>query len=269
MRQSVLASVLEVAASNLRNTDDVRLFEIGFAYLPKPQVSQEPRVAADEPRRLAIVMTGNRSQEFWSDGGAKDKQPLDFFDLKGVDRSPGGGFAPEQSDVSPGKGRVPASRQIREPCSASRWREPPVDRRVRPTASEGRAKPTVSASDTVLVAEFDVEAMQTGDADPLQLHAGAALPGRLARHRRRRGRSDSRRAHRSEIRRRRRPACAACACSISIAATRFRPAPRAWRTRCRIRPTTARWPTRRSTRRHKKIEDRLKQVLKAAIRGKE
>ena len=35
-----------------------------------------------EPRRLAIVMTGNRNQEHWNDAGAKDKQPLDFFAIK-------------------------------------------------------------------------------------------------------------------------------------------------------------------------------------------
>ncbi|HZZ77859.1 MAG TPA: phenylalanine--tRNA ligase subunit beta [Gemmataceae bacterium] len=79
MRQSVLASVLDIAESNLRNTDDVRLFEIGFAYLPKAG-SELPT----EPRRLAIVMTGHRGQEFWSDAGAVTKQPLDFFELKGV-----------------------------------------------------------------------------------------------------------------------------------------------------------------------------------------
>jgi phenylalanyl-tRNA synthetase beta chain len=78
MRQSVLASVLEIAESNLRNTDDVRLFEIGFTYAPagKP--------LPGEPRRLAIVMTGLRSHEHWQDGGAKDKSPLDFFELKGL-----------------------------------------------------------------------------------------------------------------------------------------------------------------------------------------
>lgn len=78
MRQSVLASVLEIAESNLRNTDYVRLFEIGFAYVPKGNA------LPDEPRRLAIVMTGNRAQEFWTDGGSKEKSPLDFFELKGV-----------------------------------------------------------------------------------------------------------------------------------------------------------------------------------------
>src|ERR1019366_3806244 len=83
MRQSVLASVLEIAESNLRNTDDVRLFEIGFVYIPQRAGSVSDGLP-DEPRRLAIVMTGHRGQEFWSDGGAKEKPPLDFFELKGV-----------------------------------------------------------------------------------------------------------------------------------------------------------------------------------------
>jgi phenylalanyl-tRNA synthetase beta chain len=83
MRQSVLASVLEIAESNLRHTDDVRLFEIGFAYVPKRAGSVSDGLP-NEPRRLAIVMTGHRGQEFWNDGGTKDKQSLDFFELKGV-----------------------------------------------------------------------------------------------------------------------------------------------------------------------------------------
>jgi phenylalanyl-tRNA synthetase beta chain len=29
-------------------------------------------------------MSGNRRQEDWQDGGSKDKQPLDFFELKGI-----------------------------------------------------------------------------------------------------------------------------------------------------------------------------------------
>ena len=78
MRQSVLASVLEIAESNLRNTEDVRLFEIGFVYLGK-----DSQTLPDELRKLAIVIAGNRTQEFWG-GGTKDKDPLDFFDLKGV-----------------------------------------------------------------------------------------------------------------------------------------------------------------------------------------
>ena len=74
MRRSVLASVLEVAAANLRHTEEVRLFEIGCVYLPRP-VS-----VPNEPRRLAIVLTGRgRSNPGWS-----RPRPLDFFDLKGI-----------------------------------------------------------------------------------------------------------------------------------------------------------------------------------------
>ena len=81
MRHSVLAGVLDVAAANLRNTDDVRLFELGPVYLPRPG-----EALPDEPRRLAIVLTGKRRLEFWADSGTGEsgKAPLDFFDLKGV-----------------------------------------------------------------------------------------------------------------------------------------------------------------------------------------
>lgn len=77
MRRSVLASVLESAASNLRHVNGLRLFEIGFVYLPRPG-----QKLPDEPRRLAFVMTGPRDVEFW-DSTAKPAL-LDFFDLKGI-----------------------------------------------------------------------------------------------------------------------------------------------------------------------------------------
>jgi phenylalanyl-tRNA synthetase beta chain len=78
MRHSVLASVLEVAAANLKHTADVRLFEIGCVYL----VTDDQRLP-DEPRRLALVLTGRRWPEFWGDAGAA-APALDFFDLKGI-----------------------------------------------------------------------------------------------------------------------------------------------------------------------------------------
>src|SRR5439155_1763787 len=55
MRHSVLGGVLEVAVANLRHTDDVRLFEIGSVYL-----SKEGQKLPDEPRRLALLLTGRR-----------------------------------------------------------------------------------------------------------------------------------------------------------------------------------------------------------------
>ena len=78
MRHSVLASVLEVAANNLRHTEGVRLFEIGRVYLP-----HAGEKLPDEPRRLALFLTGSRRPEFWEDGAQADGA-LDFFDLKGV-----------------------------------------------------------------------------------------------------------------------------------------------------------------------------------------
>src|SRR5262249_37323655 len=78
MRHSVLTGVLEVAAANLRHTDDVRLFEVGSVYLPRPDAK-----LPDEPRRLGVLLCGKSRQEFW---GQPDKGPaaaLDFFDLKG------------------------------------------------------------------------------------------------------------------------------------------------------------------------------------------
>jgi phenylalanyl-tRNA synthetase beta chain len=82
MRHSVLAGVLEVVAENLKHTADVRVFELGPVYLPRPGEK-----LPDEPRRLAVVMTGRRREEFWGDSAGGEKvanQPLDFFDLKGV-----------------------------------------------------------------------------------------------------------------------------------------------------------------------------------------
>jgi phenylalanyl-tRNA synthetase beta chain len=78
LRHSVLAAVLEAAASNLRHTEDVRLFEIGPVYLPRAGEK-----LPDEPRRLALVLTGRRAPEFWAEAGAKRRE-LDFFDVKGV-----------------------------------------------------------------------------------------------------------------------------------------------------------------------------------------
>src|SRR5207253_7762447 len=79
MRQMVLSGVLEAAAANLRHADDVRLFEIGPVYLPREKLP-------DEPRRLALCLTGKRRSEFWEDSArqAVPPEPLDFFDLKGI-----------------------------------------------------------------------------------------------------------------------------------------------------------------------------------------
>jgi phenylalanyl-tRNA synthetase beta chain len=79
MRHSVLAGVLDVAAANLRHTDDIRLFEVGAVYLPRAGAK-----LPDEPGRLALVLTGRRTPDYWADAAGGQKAELDFFDLKGV-----------------------------------------------------------------------------------------------------------------------------------------------------------------------------------------
>jgi phenylalanyl-tRNA synthetase beta chain len=81
MRQTVLAGVLEITAANLRHTDDVRVSEIGPVFL-----THAGQKLPDEPRRLALVLTGKRRQEFWLDSSEQQpaNPPLEFFHLKGI-----------------------------------------------------------------------------------------------------------------------------------------------------------------------------------------
>ena len=76
MRHTLLPNLLDVTAQNLRHHERVVLFEINKVYL-----ASEDGPLPDEPRRLAIVMTGPREPESWKGG---DRTLLDFYDLKGV-----------------------------------------------------------------------------------------------------------------------------------------------------------------------------------------
>jgi phenylalanyl-tRNA synthetase beta chain len=78
MRHSILPGMLEVLKRNLDHTEDVRLFEIGSVYLPRPG-----QKLPDEPRRVALMLCGRRVPESWAEPGAA-RPALDFFDLKGV-----------------------------------------------------------------------------------------------------------------------------------------------------------------------------------------
>ena len=79
MRKSLLTSLLEAGAENLKHAHTVRLFEIGSVYLPQPG-ERLPR----EPRRLAILLSGRRRADAWDDSQGQSPAQLDFFDLKGV-----------------------------------------------------------------------------------------------------------------------------------------------------------------------------------------
>lgn len=106
LRQTLLANMLDIAASNLRFTNRVALYEIGSVFLTRrPGEHERGDLAEDEglplplePRHLALIVSGPRAEKSWQ---AADTTPMDFFDLKGVVEDlieglhiPGASFAP-------------------------------------------------------------------------------------------------------------------------------------------------------------------------------
>jgi phenylalanyl-tRNA synthetase beta chain len=80
MRHAVLSGVLEVAQANLRHTEEVRLFQVGPVFLPRAGEK-----LPDEPRRLALFLYSRRQPEFWGESGNGPGQVFgDFFDIKAV-----------------------------------------------------------------------------------------------------------------------------------------------------------------------------------------
>ena len=150
MRQSVLASVLDVAAANLRHTDDVRLFEIGRVYLPRPDAK-----LPDEPRRLALVLCGRRQPEFWGDAGQGAGRRSTSSTSRASSRRWPATCTCRRRDVPPVVGRRICTRARRR-----NWWRP-----ARPIGYFGELHPkTAEAFDLagrqVLVGEFDLEALQ-------------------------------------------------------------------------------------------------------------
>jgi phenylalanyl-tRNA synthetase beta chain len=76
MRQSLLASVLEVVERNARLRDRMAFFEIAPIYLGSEEGS-----LPDELLRLVIILSGRRDLQGWQ---SSDDTNMDFYDLKGV-----------------------------------------------------------------------------------------------------------------------------------------------------------------------------------------
>ena len=74
LRRSLVASVLDTLEKNIRLGESLSFFEIGSVF--EPVKNDLP----NEPRRLAIAMTGLREATAWD---VKNSPPLDFYDLKG------------------------------------------------------------------------------------------------------------------------------------------------------------------------------------------
>ncbi len=85
MRHTLLETMMEAVASNLRHRPYVGLFEIGSVYL-----SSEEGSLPEEPQRLVLGMAGQREPSGWLGGSGRagrvlpDEGTLGFFDLKGI-----------------------------------------------------------------------------------------------------------------------------------------------------------------------------------------
>lgn len=73
LRTTLLPSLSEVLASNLRYRSQIRIFEIGRVYFP--QEGDLPR----ERNTLALALAGGGEKSIWGEG-----EVIDFYDLKGV-----------------------------------------------------------------------------------------------------------------------------------------------------------------------------------------
>lgn len=76
MRQTLLASLLDNARANSRYKTRQLLFEIGHVY-----IKHNEGALPEEPRRLAMLMTGEREPAGWM--GSNAQGMMDYFDLKG------------------------------------------------------------------------------------------------------------------------------------------------------------------------------------------
>src|SRR2546421_1815951 len=84
IRTTLLAGLLQNAGRALKHgAQDVRLYELGRVYLPRPSEthpSGELAWPVDEPRQLGLVAAGHRAPRSW----AAPPDPLDFYELKGA-----------------------------------------------------------------------------------------------------------------------------------------------------------------------------------------
>jgi phenylalanyl-tRNA synthetase beta chain len=93
MRHSLVASALDVMASNARHRERIWLFEISPVFLAK-----EDQVLPDEVRHLVIAITGPREPEAWQ--GA-DTSLVEFYDLKGIVESLLDGMHVSEAEFEP------------------------------------------------------------------------------------------------------------------------------------------------------------------------
>ena len=95
LRKSLLSSMLLVGERNSRISPNLALFEIGQEYHPA-----ENEILPLEPRKLVILLTGERSSPHWQ---SSDRTSRDFYDIKGVVAGLFAGLKIEDIQYQPGK----------------------------------------------------------------------------------------------------------------------------------------------------------------------
>ena len=79
MRRTLLGNLLEVVEHNLKQTNTVKVFELGAVFLPRAG-----QKLPEEQRRLAFVLTGRTTAETWGEGQPETPKRLDFYAAKGI-----------------------------------------------------------------------------------------------------------------------------------------------------------------------------------------
>lgn len=167
MRHTILAGMLECTAANLRHVSGVKAFEIGSIYLPC-----KGQKLPDELLRMGIVMVGPRSESFWTESNSTGTDH-DFFDLKGLIESlvndlhlPGVPFrAAKPAHLHPGKSA-----------------ELVLNGQVIGTFGELHPKVTAAfdlGRRSVLVGEFDLSAIVAGMPERFQFTSVPRFPAAL------------------------------------------------------------------------------------------
>lgn len=150
LRQSLLGGLLEALAENLKNFEDVRLFEVGAVFHPQ-EGSRLPR----EPRRLALTLCGKRTSEFWTESVGPARPALDFFDLKGIIEALVEAW--HLPDVSYQHVKIPLLHPARSACLLIKGQAIGTFGELHPRVAQA-----FKLSDRVsLVAEFDLDALRT------------------------------------------------------------------------------------------------------------
>jgi phenylalanyl-tRNA synthetase beta chain len=75
LRRTLLPGLLDASKRHLETTGSASIFEVGAVFLP----SKNP--LPDEPRHLAILLSGKRGEMAWDN---TSREVFDFFDLKGL-----------------------------------------------------------------------------------------------------------------------------------------------------------------------------------------